>query len=164
MDRYSETGAGRISKVWVDEIKWNMTWSGHEEVGQGGQGVARRVTQKETETVGCLKLLSKQRDAERRLRFAREATAYDTCRHPLIPGPLASNAHNHADSDCKLFIMTEFIPRPTLIKRIEERALLGWEDGVDLVSELLMAVLDIHGNQLIHRDIKPDNIILPDGN
>lgn len=150
-------------KIWVDDKTWELDWTGHEILGQGGQGVTRRVEHKETGAVGCLKLLSKQKDAERRLRFSREATAYDTCRHELVPRLLASNAHNHADLEHKLFLVTEFIPGPTLSKRIEEGGPLGWEDGCKLTLELLKAVAYIHANEWVHRDIKSDNIILRDG-
>jgi len=152
-----------VTKVWIDDKKWELAWSGHEELGQGGQGVTRRVEHRETGAIGCLKLLSKQKDAERRLRFSREATAYDTCQHPLIPRLLASNAHNHADPDYKLFLVTEFIRGPTLSKRIEDGGPLSWKDGSTLTLELLRAVVYIHANEWVHRDIKSDNIILRDG-
>lgn len=152
-----------MSNVWVDDKKWELAWTGREELGQGGQGVTRRVEHNETGAVGCMKLLSKQRDAERRLRFFREATAYDTCLHPLIPRLIASNAHNHADPDCKLFLVTEFIPGPTLSKRIEEGGPLSWEEGLNLTLELLKAVVYIHDKEWVHRDIKSDNIILKNG-
>lgn len=152
-----------MTKVWVDDTKWDLAWTGHEKLGQGGQGVTRRVEHSETGAIGCLKLLSKQNDAERRLRFSREATAYDTCQHPLIPRLLASNAHNHSDPDHKLFLVTEFIPGPTLSKRIEEGGALSWEDAITLTIELLKAIVYIHANEWVHRDIKSDNIILRDG-
>lgn len=152
-----------MNHVWVDDKRWELAWTGLEELGQGGQGVTRRVQHNETGTIGCLKLLSKQKDAERRLRFSREATAYDTCQHPLIPRLLASNAHNHAEPDHKLFIVTEFIPGPTLSKLIEELGPLSWMNGANLTVELLKAVVYIHANEWVHRDIKSDNIILRDG-
>ena len=152
-----------MTKVWVDDRKWELEWTGHEELGQGGQGVTRRVERNETGSTGCLKLLSKQKDAERRLRFFREATAYDTCQHPLIPRLLASNAQNHVDLGCKLFIVTEFIPGPTLSQRIEERGALSWADGSTLTLALLNVVAYVHANEWVHRDIKSDNIILKGG-
>lgn len=152
-----------MTKIWVGEKKWELTWTGHEKLGQGGQGVTQRVKHKETGAIGCLKLLSKQKDTERRLRFFREAAAYDTCVHPLIPRLLASNAHNHADSDYKLFLVTEFIPGPTLAKRIEEGGVLSWQDGLKLTLELLKVVVYIHDKGWVHRDIKSDNIILKNG-
>lgn len=152
-----------MTKVWVDDKKWELSWTGHEELGQGGQGVTRRVEHNETGAIGCLKLLSKQKDAERRLRFFREATAYDTYLHPLIPRLIASNAHNHVDSDHKLFLVTEFIPGPTLSKRIKETGPLSCEEGLKLTLELLKTVVYIHDKEWVHRDIKSDNIILKSG-
>ncbi|OOG42688.1 hypothetical protein B0E51_04375 [Rhodanobacter sp. C05] len=147
----------------MNDKKWELAWTGREELGRGGQGVTRRVEHNETGTAGCLKLLSKQKDSERRLRFFREATAYDTCQHPLIPRLLASNGQNHVDPDYKLFLVIEFIPGPTLNKRIEEQGTLSWVDGSTLTLALLKAVAYIHANEWVHRDIKPDNIILKDG-
>lgn len=152
-----------MTKVWVDDKGWELVWIGHEVLGQGGQGVTRRVEHRETGVIGCLKLLNKQKDVERRQRFSREAAAYDTCQHPLIPHLLASNAHNHADPEYKLFLVIEFIPGPTLSKRIEEGGPLRWEDGCNLTLELLKAVEHIHGGEWVHRDIKSDNIILRGG-
>jgi serine/threonine protein kinase len=152
-----------MTDVWVDYKTLTPVWTTHEYLGQGGQGVTRRVQHTEKDTIGCLKVLSKQNDAERRLRFFREATAYDTCQHPLIPRLLASNAHNHADLDQKLFLITEFISGPTLSRLIETDGSLNWQDALNLTVELLKAVLYIHDNEWVHRDIKPDNIILRDG-
>lgn len=94
-----------MTKVWVDEKNWELAWIGHEQLGQGGQGVTRRVEHKETGTIGCVKLLSKQKDAERRLRFFREATAHDTCVHPLIPRLLAA----HLDGDFSTSVRAHFL-------------------------------------------------------
>jgi serine/threonine-protein kinase len=153
-----------MKKAWVEDKQWDVAWIGHEKLGQGGQGVTRRVEHKEAGTVGCLKLLNRSTDIERRLRFSREATAYDTSDHPLIPRLLASNAHNHADASSKLFIVTEFIPGPTLTQRIEEGGALSWSDSLRLTIELLGAVSYVHERDWVHRDIKSDNIILRDGN
>lgn len=152
-----------MTSVWVNDKSWGLAWTEHEKLGQGGQGVTHRVHHNESDSIGCLKKLSKQNDAERRLRFFREATAYDTCQHALIPSLLASNAHNHADPEHKLFLVTEFIPGPTLSKRIEEVGPLSWNDGAILTVELLKAVVYVHANDWVHRDIKSDNIILRNG-
>ena len=149
--------------VWVDDKRWDLDWVGHEALGQGGQGITKRVERKATNEVGCLKLLSKQTDVERRLRFAREATAYDTCSHPLIPRLLASNAQRHSDLESKLFLVTEFIPGPTLSKRIEFGGSLGWKDAHQLTRQLLITIEYLHHSDWVHRDIKPDNIVLRSG-
>ena len=152
-----------MTSVWVQEAKSDLAWTELEELGQGGQGVTRKVQHKESNAIGCLKLLSKQKDEERRLRFFREATAYDTCQHHLIPRLLSSNAHNHADLGYKLFLVTEYVPGPTVSERIEEKGPLTFDDGLKLTIELLKTVAYIHGNDWVHRDIKSDNIILRDG-
>ncbi len=152
-----------MAGIWTDDKKWEQEWLAHEIVGQGGQGVTKRVENKKTGEIGCLKVLSKQNDMERRLRFSREASAYDTCNHFLIPTLLASNAHCHANTECKLFLVTEFIAGPTLSERILNEGTLKWGDALKLTAELLRVVQYLHENDWVHRDIKPDNIILRDG-
>jgi serine/threonine protein kinase len=151
-----------MTELWINEAKWEREWEGHEILGQGGQGVTRRVENRNTGQVGCVKILSKQNDKERRMRFAREATAYDTCSHPLIPRLLVSNAHNHADTDYKLFLVTEYVCGPTLTQLIDEKERIDWIDGLKLTIALLGVVKYLHDNDWVHRDIKPDNIILRD--
>lgn len=145
---------------WSDDSKWNNSWSSTREIGQGGQGTTKYVTHNNKNKEGCLKVLSRQGDQERRLRFFREATAYDTCQHPLIPRLISSNAHLHDNLEHKLFIVTEYIPGPTLSEYIDKNGPICLEQAIIITIKLLDILDHLHEHDWIHRDIKPDNIIL----
>jgi serine/threonine-protein kinase len=149
-----------MTDLWTDAEQWKEEWVQVRDLGQGGQGTTKLVRRTGADDTGCLKVLSQQKDPERRQRFLREATAYDTFSHPLIPKLVQSNAHHHADLNWRMFLVAEFIPGPTLSEYVEEHGRLGWNDAHSLTSRLLEVVRYLHENDWVHRDIKSDNIIL----
>ena len=152
-----------MADLWTDSKQWKEEWEAVRDLGQGGQGVTKLVRRKGSGEVGCLKVLSQPNDSERRQRFSREATAYDTFSHPHIPKLLQSNAHYHADLNWRMFIVTEFIPGSTLSEYVEAHGPLSWEGSHSLTSQVLEVVRYLHDNDWVHRDIKSDNIILRNG-
>ena len=70
---------------WSNEQRLGDVWEKLEQIGKGGQATTRKVRNKATGEVACLKELNSPKDPERRARFMREATAYATCIHPGIP-------------------------------------------------------------------------------
>lgn len=128
----------------------------------GGQASAKKVRRKDTGEIAFLKLLNRQDDTERRARFFREASAYDTFRHPNLPALVETNAHNHDQASPKLYIVIELIEGITLGEAIRAgRASL--EESVNATVQLLRVVKHFHDHGWVHRDIKPDNIILRNG-
>ena len=95
--------------------------------------------------------------------FEREARILYKINHPQIPKFLAWFAH--AES---LFIVQEYISGKTSFRLLNDR--LAHERQpfsqvqVSQWLQNLLPVLDyLHGNDIVHRDISPDNIMLPDG-
>ncbi|HEV2682719.1 MAG TPA: serine/threonine-protein kinase [Rhodanobacter sp.] len=148
---------------WIDVRKWSERWEKVEVLGSGGQGdvfKARRFTDGH---IACLKVLSKQSDVERRARFLREAVAYQTCHHELVPHLVESNAIYEDNLDYKLFIVTELIVGPTLTTLVGDDEALHLADAIKLTMRLLSVLQYLHKEGWVHRDIKPDNIIVRDG-
>lgn len=135
-------------------------WSLSRQLGRGGQGTVTQARNVVTGVEGCVKILNSQKDMERRARFAREAIAYDTCRHIGVPRLLQSNALHHESRRHTLFIATEFIPGDTLSQRLRARGPLGLQDAALLITSLLNILEYLHESGWVHRDIKPDNIVL----
>lgn len=146
---------------WTDATTWGE-WDVAESLGQGGQGIVSQARNKVTGIEGCIKTLKSQKDPERRARFAREAIAYDTCRHEAIPRLLQSNALHHESLTHKLFIVTEFVPGDTLAKRLDTSGPMTLSNVAPLLVRLLKTLAYLHQEGWVHRDIKPDNIILRD--
>ncbi len=149
-------------KIWTDATTSNE-WDVLESVGQGGQGEVSKARLKESGVEGCLKKLKDHKKPERRARFAREAVAYDTCRHLAIPRLIQSNALQHESPNHKLFIVTEFVPGGTLTDWMDQQSMMDLPDASALLLALLDTLAYMHGQQWVHRDIKPDNIVLRNG-
>lgn len=147
----------------VDVRKWKERWKEIDKLPGGGQGEAFVVEALEGGGRAFLKVLKQQRDAERRSRFVREAIAYETFVHKASPKLIETNAHLHSDQTANLYIATEFVPGPTLSTALEEKGRFGLSEALSSVAALLDVVGYLHDNGCIHRDIKPDNIILRDG-
>lgn len=150
--------------VWTDHKSWKTEWELVGKIGSGGQGSVSKVRRKNSEEIACLKILNKPKDMERRARFSREATAYDTCLHPLTPRLLQSNAHEHKNPEYTLYIVTEFIPGPTMTDWIESTGPKTLEESTKILSSLIDTTEHFHMQGWVHRDIKPDNIILRNSN
>ncbi|WP_160312469.1 serine/threonine protein kinase [Caballeronia mineralivorans] len=150
--------------VWVDTKVWTERWVSVENLGSGGQGVVLKARRLDGDGAACVKVLSKQKDVERRARFLREATAYRTCHHELVPALIETNAAHEDDLNYKLFIVTEYVPGLTLTEFIEMNGVLEFADAVRLTSRLLDTLIYLHEQGWVHRDIKPDNIIVRDDN
>lgn len=107
-----------------------------------------------------LKILSRQSDPDRRARMHREYTILKTLKHDAIPEVFDSNTDYYLDTDYKLFICMEYVEGETLYDYLKCNGLFSLPDAVNFCLKLLSAIEFCHSNGIIHRDIKPDNIIL----
>jgi serine/threonine-protein kinase len=145
---------------------WESTWEKIDLLSAGGgQGKVSFVERRGSppgERRFALKELKRQDDPERRKRMHREVAALQTLDHPGIPRCLDSNAAQFDDLDVMLYLVTEFIPGPTL----EEYA-GGSPIDPDLAIACTLRLLDIiaycHFRGVVHRDVKPENIVLRGG-
>lgn len=147
---------------WSNSKKWDDNWTAEEEIESGGQATAKLVRHKVNGMLAFLKILNKQKDSERRSRFFREATAYATANHDGIPKLLESNAHYHEDFEYKVYLVTEFVAGPSLTKFLQENGAQSFTSAATILKSLTETVQYCHEIEWIHRDIKPDNIILRD--
>ncbi|MUG97059.1 protein kinase [Scytonema sp. UIC 10036] len=94
--------------------------------------------------------------------FKREAKILHQLEHPQIPRFLAC-----FEGDGRLFLVQEFVDGKTYSALLRERQKLGQVFGesevVQWLKNLLPILEYIHTNNIIHRDISPDNIMLPQG-
>ncbi|MDB5198932.1 MAG: protein kinase [Chitinophagaceae bacterium] len=147
----------------MSDIKsYKLAWDKKSELSQGGQGSTIIATskQKPDEDV-VIKILLGQNDMERRARMYRESANLLTLDHPNLPKVIDTNAEYFKDKDYKLFIVTGYISGPTLSQVDYKRVELSQK--ISLMKEILLIVNYCHKRGVIHRDIKPDNIILQNG-
>lgn len=151
--------------MWVDCKSWKDAWASIGDIEGGAQSSCKIVHRKDQgqENRYFLKILNRQSDPERRYRFFREASAYSEFKHERLPDLCESNAHKYDDLDHNLYIVVELIEGRTLSAVIEEGGPVSFAAGYDLITRLLEVVSHFHSRDWVHRDIKPDNIMLRKG-
>ena len=92
-------------------------------------------------------------------RFQREANAASSLKHPNIV-----EMYDVGEDDGKYFIVMEYINGKTLKSLVKKRGALTLSEVNDIMLQLTSAVACAHDSYIIHRDIKPQNVmILEDG-
>ena len=94
-------------------------------------------------------------DEEFIIRFHREAQAAISLSHPNIV-----NIYDVGDEDNIYYMVMEYIDGMTLKQYIQQRAPIEVEEVIDIMTQLTSAISHAHENHLIHRDIKPQNVLM----
>jgi eukaryotic-like serine/threonine-protein kinase len=163
MSRHGRPDDAEPVRVWQPVLDYTERWTVQRSAGSGGQGRGYVVSQAGDLAAQpfFLKELKDQSNPQRRARMFREAAALESYAHPRIPRLVESNAQLYGDCAAKLYLVTEFIRGETLAKR--RRRPFAFNDAIDLTDQLAETVAYLQTNDAIHRDIKPDNIILRHG-
>src|SRR5699024_9368145 len=88
-------------------------------------------------------------------RFDREAQAATSLSHPNIVNIYDVGEENHI-----LYMVMEYVEGRTLIESIIKHGPVAVEEAIEIMKELTDAIQHVHVNRLIHRDIKPQNILM----
>jgi serine/threonine protein kinase len=90
-------------------------------------------------------------------RFQREALSASSLSHPNIV-----EMYDVGEDDGKYYIVMEFIEGKTLKQLIKKRGFLTVPEVVDIMLQLTDGLAHAHDSYIIHRDIKPQNILILD--
>ena len=88
-------------------------------------------------------------------KFRTEAQATAGLMHPNIV-----NVYDVGEEDGIYYIVMELVEGITLKKYIEKKARLSFKEAVSIAIQVSMGIEVAHSNHIIHRDIKPQNIII----
>lgn len=91
------------------------------------------------------------------LRFKREATAALTLNHSNIV-----QVYDVGEEEGQHYIVMEYIKGITLKQLISKRGALDKQEAVDIMKQLVGAMVHAHKNNVVHRDIKPQNVLIKD--
>ena len=124
-------------------------------LGAGGSGQVWLSLDENTGREVALKIVARQGRATQRAE--REAEAVSRLRHPGCARSLTlTEDHEH------VYLVYEYIPGRTLREALRTRELTDAQ-VIELSAQLLEALDHSHGQGVIHRDVKPTNIILEEG-
>ena len=129
-------------------------------LGSGGMGEVYKALDPALGRPVALKVLRRELsgDPERLNRFLLEARAASALNHPNI-----LTIHEVGDHDGARFLVSEFVEGETVRQRLE-RGALTLREILDIGIQTASALSAAHAASIVHRDIKPDNLMLrPDG-
>src|ERR687886_2446940 len=127
------------------------------EIGRGGMGIVYRAKDRRLKRPVAIKLLPPELAfrSEIRTRFLREAETAAQLSHPnIVPIYSVDEVEN------LVFFVMAFVRGDNLAKRIHDAGRLGVEEARRVVREVADALAYAHARGVVHRDIKPDNILL----
>src|SRR5712671_6754503 len=130
------------------------------ELGRGGMGVVYLAREVRLDRPVAIKLLPPSKTADPRLRerFLREARTAAKLSHPnVIP------IHAVEEIGGFVFFAMAFIEGETLTERVRRRGPLAPSEAARVLRDVAWALAYAHAQGVIHRDVKPDNILLENG-
>ena len=128
----------------------------HDEVGRGGMARVYRADDLARGSEVAIKVLRPELAAALgHDRFLREIRILERLRHPNILPLLDSR-----EAGGSLYYVSPFIPGSSLQRRLEREGPLPLEEVVRIARDIAAALDYAHGSEVIHRDVKPGNVLL----
>lgn len=126
-------------------------------IGGGGMALVFKARCKLLNRFVAIKVLKDEytSDEEFVKRFLVEAQSAASLSHPnIVP------IYDVGKDDNVHYIVMEYVDGKTLKDYIEGKGKLHWKEAVDIAIQICLAIEHAHKNHIIHRDIKPHNILI----
>ena len=130
-------------------------------IGSGGMSVVYKSLDRKLNRYDAIKILKDDliADDESRERFLAESRAIAMLSHPNIVS-IYDVGHSDDVGDAIEYIVMELIDGITLKQYIKKRGQLNWKESLHFSAQIAKALAHAHEKGIIHRDIKPQNIML----
>lgn len=128
-----------------------------EEIGQGGMAIVYMAKDQLLNRNVAIKILRKEyiHDEQFIKKFKRESQSAASLSHHNIV-----NIYDVGVEEDIHFIVMELVKGKTLKQLINDSERIGWEKSIRIAQQIASALEHAHKNHIIHRDIKPHNIIM----
>ncbi len=129
-------------------------------IGLGGMGVVLKARDESLSRTVAIKMLHPHLAAggAARRRFSREARAAAAVNHPSVVPIHAVDAEHQPP-----YLVMAFVPGGTLQDRIDHDGPLSVEETLRIALQITEGLAAAHGQGVVHRDVKPGNILLDHG-
>ncbi len=127
------------------------------EVGSGGMGIVYKAVHEKLGRTVVLKMLAPHlsNNPEMKARFLREARLQAELSHPNVV-----NIFDYFEQDENVFLVMEYVKGQSLDDMLSSRGKLSVEEVLYIADGVLQALSFMHKKGIIHRDIKPNNIMI----
>jgi len=128
-----------------------------ERIGQGSMGTVYKARQLSMDRIVALKVLNEKYSKDEAFiqRFIREARAAGKLSHPNV-----IHVHDVSESGGVHYFTMEFVDGTTVKRMLKREGRISVDKAVDIVLQAAKALQYAHENGIVHRDIKPDNLML----
>src|SRR5215467_1963770 len=128
-------------------------------IGTGGMSSVYRAIDETLERPVAIKLMNREiaADSDQLERFRREARAVAQLSHPHIVGVIDAG-----EDEGRPYIVFEYVEGQTLKERIRQVGRLPVDESVAYAIEIARALGCAHGHDIVHRDVKPQNVLIDD--
>ena len=129
-----------------------------ETIGEGGMALVFRALDHRLNRYVAVKIMREEmaKDEEFRRRFCAESHAV-----AMLSNPNIVSVYDVSHSDEREYIVMELISGITLKQYMDKKGALDWKEVVHFTKQIARALSHAHERGIIHRDIKPQNIMLP---
>ena len=126
-------------------------------IGQGGMSLVYRAVDIRTGHSVAIKILKSEYNSDKEFleRFQREAQAASLMSHHNIVNLLDVGVEGEFR-----YLVLEYVSGSTLKEIIQKRGQLGAQTAIQIAVRILSALQHAHDNGIIHRDIKPQNVLV----
>jgi len=146
----------------VDETKEDLTvdipgYKILERIGSGGMGAVYKARQLSMDRIVALKVLNERYSSnpEFRERFVREAQAAGQLNHPNV-----IHVHDISSANGRHYFSMEYVDGPSVKELLHTEKRIEVNRALDITLQAAKALEFAHENKIVHRDVKPDNIML----
>ena len=126
-------------------------------IGMGGMADVYKAYDLMEERVVAVKILKEEYagNEDFKRRFRNESKAIAVLSHPNIV-----KVFDVSFGERVQFIVMEYVNGITLKEYIEQQGVVGWKETVHFTVQILRALQHAHDNGIVHRDVKPQNVML----